>query len=151
MGYALRGFGRGGAVGHQAVDGLEKSNGGAQKLHADKISFAAEGCGLPQVPDSSVSESGLAIEHQADPLNGLDSQRLVGFDQRSMVRNIVDANRVTRIKGAPEGPEDLKPNPISTVTWRSHLSITVHRRPCLCNLFAIVVILPPRENSTTDP
>jgi len=146
LGYALRGFGRGGAVGHQAVDGLEKSNGGAQELHTDEISLAAEGCRLSQVPDTSVSEGGLAVEHQANPLNGLDSERLVGLDQRAMMRNVVDADRVTRIKGAPEGPEDLKSNPISTVTWRSHLSITVHRRPCLCNLFAIVANLPPREN-----
>jgi hypothetical protein len=70
---------------------------------------------LRDVTNARVSDGRLAVERQANRLHRLDRKRLMRFDQRTVMREVVDADRVTRIEGAPERTEHFEPDPSATV------------------------------------
>ena len=116
----LRSFGRCRAIGDEAVHSLDKRNGSGEEFDADEIAISVDGGRLAQMPDLGVGQGRLPVQDQAHPLNGFDGERLVRLDQRAMVRNIAQLNRVPGVEGSPEGPEDLKTNPGPAITRCSH-------------------------------
>ena len=80
----LRKFGRKGAIGHQPIDGVEKRGRGGEEFDTDEIAVERTERRRTDVPDARIGDRGLAVEHQADRLNRLDRERLMGFDQRAV-------------------------------------------------------------------
>jgi hypothetical protein len=114
----LRKFGRVRSVGHQAIDGFEKGRWRGEKFDADQITIAR--LSRLEVPDPRVGDRGLAIEHQADRLDRLDRERLVGFDQRAVVCEVMHAHRIAGVEGSPERSEDFETHPGSSIAGGSH-------------------------------
>ena len=73
------------------------------------------GRAICDMADARVRNRGLAIEHEADGLNGLDRERLMSFDQRTVVRQVMNADGVTGVETAPERSEHLKSYPGAAV------------------------------------
>ena len=78
------------------------------------------GLALGDVADAGVGDCGLAIEHQANRLNRLDRQRLMSFDQRAVVREVVNTDCITGVEGPPESSEDLESHSGAAIARCSH-------------------------------
>jgi hypothetical protein len=115
----LRRFGREGPVGHQPINRVRKRARGREELDTDKITIVGI-MRCAEVPDARVGHCRLAVEHQADRLDGLDGERLVGLDECALVREIAHANRVAGVEGSPERSEHFESNPASSIPRRPH-------------------------------
>ena len=115
----LRSFGRRGAIDHQPIDRIDERARGREELDADKITIVGFVRGA-DVPDARVGQRGLAVEHEADRLNGLDRERLMGFDQRALLSEIVHPHRIPGIEGSPERSKHFESNSMPSIAWRSH-------------------------------
>ena len=76
--------------------------------------------GFFEMTDLGVGHGRLAIEHQAERLHRLDRQRLMRFDERAVVREIVHADRVSGVETSPEGSEHFESDPDSAIARRAH-------------------------------
>lgn len=114
----LRKFGTVGAVSHQAIDGLDECAGRGKKLDTDEIAVGLIG-GF-EVPDAGVGDRGLAVEHQANGLDRFNRERLMGFDQRAVVCEVVNTHRVPGIERSPERSKHFETNSRSAITRRAH-------------------------------
>ena len=68
-----------------------------------------------------IGERGLAVERQADRLNGFNCQRLMRFDQGAVMRKVDHTSRVSGIEGAPERTEHLESDLSPTISRRPHI------------------------------
>lgn len=118
-------FGMRSAVGHQAVNGLVEGYRCGEKLYADKIPFTF---GVAtQVTNARIRNRRLPVERQAHGLNRLDGQRLMGFDQRAMMREIVHADRIAGVERSPERAEHFETHAGSSITCRFHAHPSIRR------------------------
>lgn len=115
----LRSFGRRGAIDHQPINRVSKRARGSEELDADKIAIGGFVCGA-DVPDARIGQRGLAVQHQADGLNGLDRERLMSFDQRALLSEIVYPHRVPGVERSPERSKHFESNSMPSIAWRSH-------------------------------
>ena len=84
--------------------------------------MAFRGVGVLEMTDARIGDGGLAVEHQADRLYRFDGERLMGFDQRAVMREIVHANRVPGIEGSPERSENLESHSAAAIARCTHHS-----------------------------
>ena len=77
---------------------------------------------IGEMADAGISDRGLAIEHQADRLDRLDRERLMSFDQRTVMRKVMHTDCVPGVETAPEGPEHLESHPGAAIARCSHHS-----------------------------
>jgi len=84
---------------------------------------------MPDVPDPGVSDGRLAVPDQADRLHRLNCQGLIGFDESTMRREIVQLYRTARIERPPERPEYLEPDLAAAIAWSHSYQIVASRLP----------------------
>ena len=77
--------------------------------------MAFGGLGIFHVPDAGVGNCGLSVEHQADRLHRFDRERLMSFNQRALMCEIVHPHRVSGVEGPPERSEHLESHPSSAI------------------------------------
>ena len=80
-----------------AIHSLKEGRGGAKKLHTDEIVIVVLGGGA-QMPDARVGNRGLTVQGQAHGLDGFDGERLMRFDQRAVVCEVVHPHRIAGIE-----------------------------------------------------
>lgn len=114
----LRKFGRVGAVSHQAIDSFEEGGWGGEEFDTDEI--AVTRLSWFEMADPGIGHRRLSVNQQTDRLHRLDRQRLMRFNQRAMVREVMHTDRVAGIEGAPEGAKHFEPHSRSSITGRSH-------------------------------
>ena len=89
-----------------------------------------------KVTDPGVGNCRLTVDHQAYGLNGLDGERLLRFDQRTVRGQVVDPHGFAGVKRSPERTEHLEPHPSSPISGRTthHLAAI---RFTVCKAFTI--------------
>jgi hypothetical protein len=84
-------------VAHDAIHSLKEGCRRRKKLDTDEIVVVILR-GVTEVPDTRVGNRRLPIQGQAHGLDGFNGERLVRFDQRAMVCEVVHANRIAGIE-----------------------------------------------------
>lgn len=136
---ALRKFGRVRAKRHQPIDRFEEGGGCRNEFDTDQIALAGcRGRGF-EVAHARLGHRRLAVEHQAHRLDRLDRQRLMGFDQRTMMREIVHTHWFAGIKRSPEGSEHFKSHSRAAISGSAHHHRRVMSDPPLCKPSATAV------------
>ena len=82
--------------------------------------MAVRRAGIFEMADARIGDGGLAVEHQADRLHRFDGERLMGFDERAMMREIVHANRVPGVEGSPERSENFESHSTPAIARCTH-------------------------------
>jgi hypothetical protein len=127
----LRKFGRIRAESHQAINGFDEGSRRGKKFHTDEIAFTIAGGRRLQVTHPRVGDRGLAIEHQAHRLHGLDGEWLMRFDQRAVMCEIVHPDGVAGVERPPERSEDFETDSRSSIAGRAHhRSLSMFARSC---------------------
>src|ERR1051325_6723490 len=96
--------------------------------------------------DAGIRECGLSVEHEADRLDGFNGERLIGLDERTLMREVVHTDGISRVERSPERSEHFIAHTGATISRRTHhrphLPITGH----LCKPSATVSVRGlPRE------
>jgi hypothetical protein len=112
-------FGRRGTAGHEPIHSLKERCRGAKKFDTDEIVlFRVVRVGGAQMPNARVGHRRFAVEDQAHRLNRFHGKRLMGFDQRAVVRQVVHAHRVTGVERSPERAEHFESHTAPTIARR---------------------------------
>ena len=70
--------------------------------------------------DARVGERGLSVEHEADGLHRFNGERLIGLNQRALMREIVHTDWVSSVERSPERSEHLVAHTGATIPRRTH-------------------------------
>jgi hypothetical protein len=72
------------------------------------------------MPDPGVGNCCLAVERQANRLDRFDGERLLGLDESTVRRQVMQSGCVTDVKSTPKRAEHFESDPQSTVARRTH-------------------------------
>lgn len=79
------------------IHSLKEGRRRRKKLDTDEIVIVVIG-GRTQMPDAGVGNRRLPVQRQAHGLDGFDGKRLMGFDQRAVMCEVMHPHRIAGIE-----------------------------------------------------